>query len=66
MKRLREMVEGDQERVLEIAMKLFEIRYAESDVVVEHGVNPGDVVESWEDCLVIGEHLLEMWRERCR
>lgn len=65
MGRLRNMKPEDQKQVFDVAMKLFEIRYSESDVVIEHGQNPGEVVESWADCMLIAEQMVEMFKDRC-
>ena len=62
---LKELKERDQEKAFELAKDVFRIRYSESDVVYEHVHSPKEVVESWHDCLVIGEQLVRMFNEAC-
>ena len=63
---LKDMKVEDQEKVFQLAKDVFHIRYSESDVVYEHVHSPKDVVESWNDCLLIGEQLVRMYNEACR
>lgn len=63
---LRNRTADEQHEVLKFAKQLFLNRYADGDVVYENLHQPKDILEGWEDCLLIADQLLGMYWDRCQ